>query len=109
MRNNILNHMLQLANVTFIFGIVLTTILVNQSKSIEVDWPVLYIPCIIFFIISLIAATVFAVYKKNYFILISMHISKKSISLYKLSVYMLFINIFIAIIMIFLGSFFLLI
>ncbi|MDE6562738.1 MAG: DUF5453 family protein [Malacoplasma sp.] len=109
MRNKILNKMLQLANVTFIFGIVLTTILVNQSKSIEVDWPVLYIPCIIFFIISLIAATVFAVYKKNYFILISMHISKKSISLYKLSVYILFINIFIAIIMIFLGSFFLLI
>ncbi|MDE5949616.1 MAG: hypothetical protein K2J02_00470 [Malacoplasma sp.] len=109
MRNNILNHLLQIANVSFIFGIVLTTILVSQSENIEFNWPVLYIPCIIFLIISLGIATAFAIFKKNYFILVGMHISKKSITLYKWSVYMLFINIFIAIVMLFLGSFLLLV
>ena len=105
MRNKIFDHLLQIANVCFIFGIALTIILVHQSSNDEIviNWAKLYIPCIIFLIISLVIATVFAIYKKNYFVLIGMHISKRSITLYKWSVYMLFLNIFIAMLMLFLG------
>lgn len=110
MRNKILDHLLQFSNVSFIFGIVLTIILIhlkspnNDTTYLMQNWALLYLPYTIFLIISLILATCFAFYRKNYFILISQHITKKCIKIYKWSVYILFINIFISILMLYIGA-----
>lgn len=110
MRNKLFDHLLQLSNVSFIFGIVLTIILIHLKSSngdysyLLQNWALLYLPYTIFLIISLVSATCFALYRKNYFILIDQHITKKCISIYKWSVYMLFINIFISILMLYISA-----
>ena len=88
MRNKILDHFLQFSNLSFIFGMVVTIILIhlrssNGYEDLLWNWAYFYIPYTIFLIISLILAGVFAYHRRNYFILISQHITKKCITLYK--------------------------
>lgn len=56
----------------------------------------------------MVFAGIFAFYRKNYFILIFQHLTPKSIKYYKISVYFLFFNIFVAIVLMFVGVLYLL-
>lgn len=102
MRNKIFDHFLQISNVSFILGIVISAILLNYGNPIE--WGAKLFPFYIFTIIALVCATIFAFYRKNYFILISQHLTPKSIKYYKISVYFLFFNIFVSIVLMLVGT-----
>lgn len=105
MRIKFINHLLLIANILFILGIVITTILVNNTPNYDQASRVLfnYIPFIVLLLLSLVSATIFAHFRKEYFILIKSHLSEKSIRLFKASVFMLFFNLIVAIAMLFLG------
>lgn len=111
MRNKIINHLLLFANVLFILGIVITTIIINKinvgtfldSLAVDDRNKILksFLPFIFCMILSLVSAGFFGHFRKEYFILIKQHITKKTENLYKASVFMLFFNILLAIIMLF--------
>ena len=109
MRNKIINQLLVISNVFFIVGLLITTILINKMNLIAINTESMnqiilhYIPFIIFMILSLVSSLIFGFFRKEYFLLINPHLTKKSITLYKASVFMLFFNIFLAIVLIFSG------
>lgn len=105
MRIKIINHLLLFANILFIFGLVISIILINKTPSEILGNKVIinYIPFIVFMLLSLTCATLFAYFRKNYFILIKSHLSKRSITLFKSSVFLLFANLIICIVMLFAG------
>lgn len=116
MRIKFNNRLLQISNFIFIFFMVISIILItnnfkniveqnyiNNKKNIIYS----YIPFIIGIFLSLITASFFVYYKKKYFELIFSHITTKTIFLFKSSIFLLFFNILLAIILMFFPLFFL--
>lgn len=111
MRNKLINHLLLLSNVLFILGLTISIILINKrnitfSDVYQIDRLELlkdFAPFIVFFILSLISCTFFAIERKKYFNLVKNHITKKTLTYFNLSIYMLFFNIALAVILMFYG------
>lgn len=124
MLNKLINHLLLLANVLFIFGLALTIIFINLNQPwIEINLSDLndvnqsvvisdinknkVLECFTPFIISTFLATtsaaIFAYQRLKYYVLISCHIEKRTRNLFKVSVYLLFFNLLLAIILMFSG------
>lgn len=111
MRSKFINHLLLIANVLFIFGLVLTIIILsNNYKNQQITQAnqiiVAYIPFMLFMFFSMITAAFFVKFRYEYFISIKMHLTKKTVAIYKSSIYLLFWNIFLAIVMMFTILFF---
>lgn len=84
MKNKILDHFLLFSNFFLIIGIVITSILFIKGNG-TTNPNLSFLPYIIFLFVSVIFASVHIFLKKNYLMLIKMHISKKTIYSYLFS------------------------
>ncbi len=114
MKNKLVNHLLLISNILFILGLTISIILVQKNidingeniiydASLKTKLIINYIPFIVFISLSLLTAAFFYFYRKQYFVLIKNHISPRTKIFHECSIYLLFFNIAIAIIMMFSG------
>lgn len=81
MKNKIIDHLLVFSNFFLIIGIVVTSVLVIKSDY-TANINELYLPFYVLFFIAAVFLVFHIYFKKQYLILIKMHISKKTLQTY---------------------------
>ena len=100
MKNKIIDHFLVFSNVFLVLGIVITSILIIKNEY-NPNINELYLPFYLLFFVAAVFLALHIYFKKQYLMLIKMHITKKTVSIYMASfifeiVIMLFSTVWIS-------------
>lgn len=108
MKNKIFNSLLLVGNVLYTIGLVLTSVLIIKSnKSLQsesVNLTLLFLPSIICTFFSIILFCLYFYSKRNYFILVKMHINSKWIFFHYVSGLLLSLGILITAILMWISN-----